>query len=172
MGNFINNVYEYEFKEELKKYYQIYKECGQNQNLINTKIRDQLKSLETKYQLTRDYVSDLKFNSQNQFGCLVYQTKDMVPNRPTILLQSHVDREMFPLQDYLNIDPNLIKENNERFMLPCVAEGGIGTYFMMLLLQRLKDKNLTNPNKKTNVILIIDFEYHQGSPTVIQYLQN
>ncbi len=40
MGNFINNVYEYEFKEEIKKYYQIYKESGQNQNLINKKIGD------------------------------------------------------------------------------------------------------------------------------------
>ena len=44
--------------------------------------------------------------------------------------------------------------------MPCSAEGGIGTFFMMLLLKKFYDHNYIYSNRKLNVVLLIDFEYH------------
>lgn len=43
---------------------------------------------------------------------------------------------------------------------------------MMLLLKKLNDHNYIYSNRKINVILLIDFEYHLGSPTLINQIQD
>jgi len=44
--------------------------------------------------------------------------------------------------------------------MPCSAEGGLGTFFMMLLLKKFYDHNYIYSTRKLNVVLLIDFEYH------------
>lgn len=71
-----------------------------------------------------------------------------------------MDREVFLKEQFAKFDPILVKESEDRFKLPCSAEGGIGTFFMMLLIKKLNDHNYIYSNKKINVVLLIDFEYH------------
>lgn len=59
-----------------------------------------------------------------------------------------------------------MKVEDDKFTLPCSSEGGIGAFFMLLLLKWLKDHNYIYSLKKINIILTIDFEYHLGSPTL------
>lgn len=66
----------------------------------------------------------------------------------------------------LKLDLLKLKQNEDEFALPCSAEGGIGTFLMLLLLKRVCEHNYIYSTKKVNVILLIDFEYHEGSMTL------
>ncbi len=55
MGNFLNNVFVYELKEYLQKYYKVFRDCNGDQNKVILMCRDLIKSMESHYSLSGDY---------------------------------------------------------------------------------------------------------------------